>query len=87
MDKSISRIALAIAIALMALVVLISVPAFSWQISGDSEVRYQGVTNGGSDKDILWIVDTKTGEVKWCERYYSGSSHCSTWITQVFHLN
>jgi hypothetical protein len=85
MDKSISQIALAIA--LVALVVLISVPAFSWKISGDSEARYQGVTNGNSNINLVWVVDTKTGQVKSCFNMgsYVNKSYCTEWINEVYN--
>jgi hypothetical protein len=34
------------------------------------EGRYQGVSTGGQGGNVIFVVDTKTGEViKWCTRF------------------
>ena len=62
-------------VALVVLILLIGVPAFA-----KGEGRYQGIAMG--DKPLLWIVDTKTGQVRYCRIDKKNTTTCGTWSPQ-----
>ena len=62
-------------VALVVLILLIGAPAFA-----GGEGRYQGIAMG--DKPLLWIVDTKTGQVRYCLIDKNNTTTCGTWSPQ-----
>ena len=66
---------------LTALTILISAPAFAIEVKLlEDQGRYQGVES--TEKKGVYIVDTKTGKVKFCYNVALGPVHapqCTPW--------
>ena len=46
---------------------LLTSSAFAVDVSYDGNGRYQAVAATNTDKQGLWVIDTKTGESKYCQ--------------------